>query len=395
MLLQASKTICKPNSRPESGSAAVKKKKEKKPMVDPYSIVALSNVVHTIKKREDAIENTKRICDFMDPAVMVASTDGAPVKLIVLPEMAIQGMLPDFKAGNREAHKAFAMTIPGPETDILGQKARQLNSYIAGELYLVEDEDFPGHLFNVAFLIDPNGEVIYKRYKSTSDAYEGGALGTTNPHDIWDEFVEKRGNGSILDAFFPVARTEIGNIGYIICHEGAYPETSRGLAMNGAEIIIRGTLIEPQVGAGMWDLQNRAHAMFNQVVVVAPNLGPQRNDDGSLFDLFGGQSMIVDHKGNVLVKQAGVSGGDSFVSSVIDLEALRRSRSANGVTNWFKDLRTEMYAGIYERPIYEKNQYLTDLPAEGWLAREEKRRAGNIGKLIERGLLVPPSGSSL
>jgi predicted amidohydrolase len=362
-------------------------------MVDPYAIVALSNTVHTIKKREDAIENTKRICDFMDPAVMVAATDGAPVKLVVLPEMAIQGMLPAFKAGNREAHEAFAMTIPGPETEILGQKARQLNTYIAAELYLVRDDDFPGHLFNVAFIIDPNGDVVYKRYKSTSDAYEGGALGTTNPHDIWDEFIQKRGNGSLLDAFFPVAKTEIGNIGYIICHEGAYPETSRGLAMNGAELIIRGTLIEPQVGMGMWELQNRAHAMFNQVMVVAPNLGPQRNDDGSLFDLFGGQSMIVDHKGRVLVKNEGVSAGDSFVSTVVDLEALRRSRAANGVTNWFKDLRTEMYAGIYEQPIYEKNQYINELPAEGWLAREAKRRGMNIEKLMERGLLTAPSSN--
>ena len=35
--------------------------------------------------------------------------------------------------------------------------------------------------------------------------------------------------------------TEIGNIGIAICHEGVYPEVARGLAMNGAEIIIRPT----------------------------------------------------------------------------------------------------------------------------------------------------------
>ncbi|KRC47103.1 hydrolase [Leifsonia sp. Root227] len=360
-------------------------------MVDPYAIVALSNTVHTIKKRSDAIENTKRICDFMDPAVMVASTDGAPVKLVVLPEMAIQGMLPHFLAGDKDAHEEFAMEIPGPETEILGQKAKELNTYIAGELYLVRDPDFPGHSFNVAFLISPQGEVIYKRAKATSDAYEGGALGTTNPHDIWDEWIEKKGNGNVLDAIFPVAKTEIGNIGYVICHEGAYPEITRGLAMNGAEIIIRGTLIEPQVGAGMWELQNRAHAMFNQVYVVAPNLGPQRNDDGTLFDLFGGQSMIVDNKGRVVVKQSGSGAGDSFVSSVIDIEALRRSRTSNGVTSWFKDLRTEQYRAIYDQPIYEANQYLDAPPTTGWLAREAKRRGSNIEKLIQRGVLTPPS----
>ncbi|MCW2882497.1 MAG: hydrolase, carbon-nitrogen family [Sphaerisporangium sp.] len=359
-------------------------------MVDPYAVVALSPRIVTMKKREDAIENTKRICDFMDPAVMVASTE-APVKLVVLPEMAIQGMPMDFRAGNREAHERFAMDVPGPETEILAQKARQLNTYIAAELLMVRDEDFPGHLFNVAFLISPEGEVVYKRAKATSDAYEGGALGTTNPHDIYDEWVEKKGNGNALDAIFPVAKTEIGNIGYIICHEGAYPEISRGLAMNGAEIIIRATLIDPQVSNGMWELQNRAHAMFNQVYVVSPNLGPQVDDTGHLYDLFGGRSMIVDNKGRVVARQEGLTGGDSFVSTVIDVEALRRSRMLNGVTNWFKDLRTEQYAAIYERPIYEKNQYAKELPQEGWLAREDVRRAGNIDKLVERGVLTPPS----
>jgi hypothetical protein len=101
--------------------------------------------------------------------------------------------------------------------------------------------------------------------------------------------------------------------------------------------------------------------------------------------------MIVDNKGRIVAKQEGLAPGDSFVSSVIDLEALRRSRMLNGVTNWFKDLRTEQYAAIYEKPIYGKNQYATELPQEGWLAREDARRAGNIEALVGRGILTPPS----
>lgn len=361
-------------------------------MTAPYTVVALSTRNYAVRKRGDALDNIKRIFDFMDPACMVAATEGAPVKLVVWPEMAIQGMPMDFAAGNKDAHAKFSTTIPGPETELLSQKARAMKVYLAAELLFVTDEDFPGHLFNVAFIIDPKGDVIYKRAKATSDAYEGGALGTTNPHDIWDKWIEKKGNGNLLDAFFPVARTEIGNIGYLICHEGAYPETARGLAMNGAEIMIRATLIEPQVMLGMWELQNRAHAMFNQMIVVSPNLGPQVGSDGGFYDLFGGQSMIVDHRGHIMVKQPGMANGDSFVSAMIDIEALRRARIANGVTNFFKDLRTEQYAAIYAEPIYEKNQYLKDLPTEGWLAREAKRRSGNIEKLVERGLLTRPRG---
>lgn len=359
-------------------------------MTQPYTVVALSPVQKPIQEPEDALENTKRIIGFMKTAVAVASTEGAPVKLVVIPEMAIQGMHMAFTAGNREAEKKFARTIPGPETDELGKAARELDTYIAGELYLVADDDFPDRYFNVAFMIDPQGEVIYRRAKATSDGFEGGTLGTTNPHDLWDEWIQKKGDGRIMDAIYPVAKTpDIGNIGYIICHEGAYPEIARGLAMNGAEILIRATLIEPQTMNGMWETQNKAHAMFNNAIVVAPNLGPEIGPDGVLNDLFGGKSMIVDHKGQIIVQQSGITPGDTFVSTVIDIDALRGARQSNGVFNGFKDLRTEQYAAIYAEPIYPKNQYLNEPPAEGWLARERELRASNIKLLEQRGVFTP------
>lgn len=359
-------------------------------MTEPYAAVALSPLQIPIIQPEDGVKNTKRIIRFMKTAVTVATTEGFPVKLVVLPEMAIQGMHVAFRAGNREQERKFCRTIPGPETEEISKAARELNTYIAAELYLVADEDFPDRYFNIAFIINPNGDIIYRRAKATSDAFEGGGLGTTNPHDLWDEWVQKKGNGDPMEAIYPVAKTpDIGNIGYVICHEGAYPEIARGLAMNGAEIIIRATLIEPQTMNGMWEVQNRAHALFNNVIVIAPNLGPEIGPDGVLNDLFGGRSMIIDHRGKIIVEQTGLPPGDSFLSTVIDIDALRRSRQANGVYNGFKDLRTEQYAAIYAKPIYPKNQYLENPPGEGWLARERKTREGTIKLLEERGVYTP------
>lgn len=364
-------------------------------MTEPYVVVALSPLQIPIVEPEDALRNTKRIVGFMRTAVGMAATEGYPVKLVVIPEMAIQGMHMAFRAGDREMEKKFARTIPGPETDELARAARELGTYVAGELYLVADDDFPDRYFNVAFMLDPNGELVYRRAKATSDGFEGGTLGTTNPHDLWDEWVEKKGGGDALQAIYPVAKTpDIGNIGYVICHEGSYPEIARGLAMNGAEIIIRATLIEPQTMNGMWEIQNRAHAMFNNAIVVAPNLGPELAPDGTLNDLFGGRSMIVDHKGSIIVQQTGVTPGDTFVSTVIDIDALRRARQSNGVFNGFKDLRTEQYAAIYAKPIYPKNQYLENPPTTGWLARERATRARTIKLLEERGVFTPADALS-
>jgi len=359
-------------------------------MIEPYAIVGLSPRTFTVEKREDALANVKRICKFMDTACMVGAWEGFPVRLVVIPEMAIQGMVAN-TPGNRAAEAKFAVEIPGPETEELGRKAKQLNTYIAAELYMVRDDDFPDRYYNVAFIVSPEGEVIYKRYKATSDAYEGGMLGNSNPHDVWDEWIQKKGNGNVMDAIYPVARTEIGNIGICICHEGVYPEIVRGLALNGAEIIIRPTLIEPAIMTGMWELQNRAHAMFNQVYVVAPNLGPEIQKDGGIIDLFGGQSMIVNNRGTIVARQTGWTSGDSFVTTVIDIESLRKIRMANGLYNQFKDLRTEQYAAIYAKPIYPKNQYLKEAPKEGWLKREETTRAKNIDELVKRGVFTPPT----
>jgi predicted amidohydrolase len=361
-------------------------------MVDPYSVVALSPRTINVENRAQALENVKRINEFMDTAVMVGAWEGFPVRLVVIPEMAIQGMVAN-TPGNRKEEARFAVEIPGPETDELGKKAKELDTYIAAELYMVRDDDFPDRYYNVAFIVSPQGEVIYKRYKATSDAYEGGMLGNSNPHDVWDEFIQKKGNGDVMEAIFPVARTEIGNIGIAICHEGVYPEVVRGLAMNGAEIIIRPTLIEPAIMNGHWELQNRAHAMFNSAYVVAPNLGPEVRPDGSMQDLFGGQSMIVNFRGQIMAQQKGWTSGDSFVCTVLDVEHLRRLRIANGLYNQFKDLRTEQYRAIYDKPIYPKNQYLEQPPEENWLAREDTTRAKNIQTLVDRGVLTPPSGN--
>ena len=57
---------------------------------------------------------------------MVGAWEGFAARLVVIPEMAIQGMIAN-TPGNRAKEKEFAMTIPGPETDELCRKAKQIN----------------------------------------------------------------------------------------------------------------------------------------------------------------------------------------------------------------------------------------------------------------------------
>ena len=57
-------------------------------MIDPFAVVAVSPRTFTVKNPGDGVENVKRINEFIDTAVMVGAWEGAPVKLVVLPEMA-------------------------------------------------------------------------------------------------------------------------------------------------------------------------------------------------------------------------------------------------------------------------------------------------------------------
>lgn len=362
-------------------------------MIEPYTAVALSPRVSACAERGDYMRNIEHIKAFMDTAYGIAATDGPPVKLMVLPEGAFQSLLVNFRGGDRKREAEMALEIPGPETEALGEKARELKTFIAGNAYVVRDEDFPDRYFNRAFIIDPKGEVIYTRTKLQVEPFEPEVVSTCVPHDVWDRWIEVKGGGDAMQALYPVADTEIGRIGMIICMEGGYPEIGRGLALNGAEILLRQVYHDPYVSNGWWEVQSRSFAIHNNAYVIAPNLGPQSYSfDGPLYDIGGGKSMIVDYRGHVMVMRE-FSAADTFVSESLDIEALRRYRSQNGFGRWFKDLRMEQFAAIYERPIYPKNQYLEEAPTEGWGEREGAVLEANIARLQEQGVLAAPGGN--
>lgn len=359
-------------------------------MIEPYTIVGLSPRVSACATRADYMRNIEHVAQFMDIAHVMAATDGAPVKLMVLPEGTFQSLLIDFKGGDRKREAAMALELPGPETEALGRKAKELNTYIAANAYVVRDADFPDRYFNKSFIISPKGEVIYQRTKMQVEPFEPEAVGTCVPHDVFDKWIEVKGGGDPMQALYPVADTELGRIGMIICMEGGYPEVGRGLAMNGAEVLLRQVYHEPYVANGWWEVQNRSFAINNNAYVCAVNLGPQSfTFGGPLYDIGGGKSQIVDFRGHVQASRE-FSAADTFVNACVDIEALRKYRQQNGFGRWLKDMRMEQFAPIYQKKIYPKNQYLDAPPTLGWSTREYAVLKDNIAKLTDDGVLAKP-----
>ena len=142
--------------------------------------------------------------------------------------------------------------------------------------------------------------------------------------------------------------------------EGAFPESYRAFAMNGAEILYRGSLPEPWVSREIFEVQNRARAMDNTCYMVAPNTGslimPGEAGEAptTIGGALGGRSSIVGYKGEVLASSTVVD--DCYISSEVNIEAMRHYRETSRFQNWIPYLRTEIFAKLYSEPLWPKNQ---------------------------------------
>lgn len=365
-------------------------KQPRKP-VAPYLAVGISTVVHGVGERKDIAQNLDTIEDAIHAAMGIISIN-MPVKLIALAEGALTGFTDEaFDVPHVTAARDLFIDIPGEESERLGELAKMYETYLVVQSKARWPEVMDDRYFNTLFVISPTGEVVHKAAKNHLWCRERSCT----PHDVYDRWVEMFGDD--IDAFYPVLKTDdIGNLGTICCSDGEYPEAVRALAFNGAEVVYRPSEAVPMTnvgypGGGTWMLQNRAHSHFNNVYIVAPNVGPvylhpkMRHP----MDIAGGQSHIVDYMGNVV--SYSTSGYNTFVSGIVDIEALRQFRVMNLNSNWMKDLRTEVFRRMYEEPIHPKNLWLRQAP---WSHEEvDAIYRRNINRLVRRGSFTPPANA--
>src|ERR1700726_2800063 len=210
-------------------------------MIEPYTAVGLIPSFWGIRRREDMAKNLDHIESLTHAAFWLSNLD-IPVRLIAIPEGALQGFNDEvLDVDHVEFARNCAIDIPGPETD---------------------------RLFNIGFIVDPDGAVILKHYKISALL---PCERSVSPHDIFDWWCEKYGRN--LQAFWPVADTAIGRLGIMMAMEGSYPENGRGLALNGAEVVYRASLPAPFTENDFFEISNRARALENNMYVVAPNIG--------------------------------------------------------------------------------------------------------------------------
>lgn len=353
-------------------------------MIKPYTAVGLIPTVRGIRTRADIGRNLEHLSHLVKAASWLSSLD-LPVRLIAFPEGALQGFNDEvLDLDHVDFARECAIDIPGPETEALGKLARQYDAFIMAQAKARHPE-IPDRFFNVGFILNPQGEVILQHYKvSPLFPVEHSVC----PHDILDWWIERYGR--TLDAFWPVADTEIGRLGIMMANEGSYPENARALALNGAEVVYRASYPHPATGNDIFEIQSRARALDNNMYLLAPNMGTYylMPEDDTAIDTFGGRSFVINYKGQIVGKQE-YGAGSTYVAGVVDVEALRDHRARAQWDNWLKDLRTELYQLLYEQPIYPKNLYLDRVPMKHAEYREKVIQA-QIDLLHARDIWVKP-----
>lgn len=325
--------------------------------IDPYLAVGLVPTVWFVHDRSEIAVNLDHLEDLIALGCLAPALD-LPVRLIAIPEGALQGFTDEAEdTDHSEFARTVAIDIPGPETDRIAGWARKYGVHIIAQAK-ARHPDFKDRFFNVGFVIDPDGEIVLRHYKLTP-LYP--IEHSVSPHDVYDLWIDRYGRS--LEAFWPVVDTPIGRIGVMMANEASYPENARALALNGCEIAYRTAFPHPGTTSGMGEIQNRARALDNNMYVLAPNCAAFHGSVTSRIpiDAFGGRSMIVDYRGNI-VGHVPYGGTSTVVSGIVDIGALRHQRLTSPWTNWVKDLRTELYQLVYEQPIYPKNLYADRAP---------------------------------
>ena len=345
-------------------------------MQEPWNLTVVQPAVKPVFKgdaplRRDALQdNLERACEHIRVAQRYSRS-----KLVVFPEFFLHGFQP---GRSNEDWIEASLRLDGPELATLGRAAASAGCYVAGMIYEVLDE-FPGRFWNTAFILDPTGKLalVYRKLYAMT--------GKTRPGDVYSDYTRRYGGAGSL---FPVLRTPLGNLGCLVCYDINFPEVTRCLALQGAEIFLhissegRSSYHLPDVG---WELARRVRAYENHAFLAMSNCGPVLDGEGP-SDVSHGHSQIIDFHGKVL--NMAESAGETQITAEIDIEALRRRR-ARASLNFLAELSPGIHA-----PIYAAAQ---NWPLDGWADRVGTGVADNrrveaevIADLTRRGVLTAP-----
>ena len=262
------------------------------------------------------ITKNKENLDKILREIKAAARNGA--ELIVFTECALTG----YMFSSREEALPYAENIPGASTDKLSACCRELGVYAVVGLL----EKDAGRCYNAAVLAGPKG--LIGKYRKNHLPFLGV-----------DRFLDAG------DQPFRVLSTPIGNLGIHICYDSAFPESTRVMALLGADIAVLPTNF-PEGREKMLDYVVNTRALENKVHFVAVNrVGSERGTN------FCGRSKIVNASGDTLVEAS--RDREEIVYAEVSLAEARQKhivfKAGEFELDRMRDRRPELYGEITKK----------------------------------------------
>ncbi len=229
--------------------------------------------------------------------------------LIVLPELCTTG----YQFRNKEELFKLAEQVPDGDTvKLLCEISKDCNNYIVFGMAEIEG----GCLYNSAVLVG-KGCFIGK--------YQKAHL-----------FFEEKEIFSPGKTEFPVFSTEAGKIGLMVCFDWIFPEVSRILSLEGAQVICHpSNLVLPYCQEAMI-----TRALENRVFVITANRTGKEDRKNSGALNFTGKSQITGPDGEMLFRMN--MSDEKICTAVLELDKTE-NKNITEFNDLFNDRRTELY----------------------------------------------------
>ncbi len=222
------------------------------------------------------------------------------VDVICFPEMQFTHFFP--RQGDSVYPFQIAEEIPGPTVELFQRYAKQLGMVVVLSIM----ERFNYEFYNSSAVINSNGKLL-------------GVTRLVHIPQMEGYYAQSYFTPSCGD--FNVYITDSCSIGVLISYDRHFPEASRTLALNGADIILIPGFIDNKEDLSIYKAELQTIAYQNSIFVGMCNRAGKEDDVKYV-----GSSMLVNPNGEI-----NIIGSDQneLVVTEIDINDIREERSKN------------------------------------------------------------------
>lgn len=209
---------------------------------------------------------------------MIKESSGNGVDLVILPEMF------NCPYENSKFEEYAENIDESPTLEAISSAASEFQIHIiAGSIPEKTEEG----IYNTSFIFNNNGKIIgFHRKMHLFDI------------DIPNKIIFKESDILKPGQEITVVETILGKIGIGICYDIRFPELSRIMTLQGAEILVFPGAFNLTTGPAHWETLIRSRAIDNQVFVAAASPASNKNANYVAY----GHSMVCNPWGEIISK---------------------------------------------------------------------------------------------